>query len=355
METASEYTVSFIIPAYNCAESLSAAVESVLVFRTAPFEILICDDGSTDETGEIADEYAARYPFIRAFHTENRGVSAARNLCMEWATGKYLFFCDGDDRIIAEGVETLLKAAEQTNHPFVCGAYETSVSGAAPVRIGQSLSEGIVAREGTKDEVGRFHRLKTENLFGYCFNKLFRRSFLLEHGISFDRRITYMEDAIFILKIIAVAPHFYFLNKPVYTYNAEITSDRGEAENIAEKSTSSLDTYGSYLKGKGVFRENYDLLVPLAMRLFCWTLFKTLQRGGSPQMTVRAFGNNAVFSELLADEEARKALDDISSPAQRAFYRFCFGAMEHGNENLLIGLFSALFPLMKQYINRTVR
>ena len=92
-------TLSIIIPIYNVADSLRRCVDSVLAQRISDCELLLVDDGSTDESGLIADEYAAKHACIRCFHKPNGGLSNARNFGLQNAVGRYVTFVDSDDEV----------------------------------------------------------------------------------------------------------------------------------------------------------------------------------------------------------------------------------------------------------------
>lgn len=99
MELNEKPLISVIIPVYNVEPYLRQCLDSVVGQTYENLEILIIDDGSTDGCGKICDEYAQRDERIKVFHTENRGLSAARNLGIDEAAGEYLYFLDSDDWI----------------------------------------------------------------------------------------------------------------------------------------------------------------------------------------------------------------------------------------------------------------
>lgn len=103
-------TLSIIIPIYNVADSLRRCVDSVLAQRISDCELLLVDDGSTDESGAIADEYAAKHANIRSFHKPNGGLSDARNFGLQHAVGRYVTFVDSDDEVAADTYAPLLDA-----------------------------------------------------------------------------------------------------------------------------------------------------------------------------------------------------------------------------------------------------
>lgn len=103
-------TLSIIIPIYNVADSLRRCVDSVLAQRISDCELLLVDDGSTDESGAIADEYAAKHANIRYFHKPNGGLSDARNFGLQHAVGRYVTFVDSDDEVATDTYAPLLDA-----------------------------------------------------------------------------------------------------------------------------------------------------------------------------------------------------------------------------------------------------
>lgn len=103
-------TLSIIIPIYNVADSLRRCIDSVLAQRISDCELLLVDDGSTDESGRIADDYAAKHACIRCFHKPNGGLSDARNFGLQHAVGRYVTFVDSDDEVAADTYAPLLDA-----------------------------------------------------------------------------------------------------------------------------------------------------------------------------------------------------------------------------------------------------
>ena len=91
--------ISVIVPVYNVEKYLRRCVDSILTQTFTDFEVLLIDDGSTDGSGKICDEYAKKDKRVRVFHKENGGVSSARNLGLDNVRGRYVTFVDADDKI----------------------------------------------------------------------------------------------------------------------------------------------------------------------------------------------------------------------------------------------------------------
>ena len=115
--------ISVIVPVYNVEPYLRKCLDSILAQTYRDLEILVIDDGSTDGSGQICDEYK-KDERVRIFHTENKGLSAARNLGLDNATGDWIGFVDSDDWIEPDMYEVLLRKAEDTGADVVeCGVY----------------------------------------------------------------------------------------------------------------------------------------------------------------------------------------------------------------------------------------
>lgn len=114
--------ISIIVPVYNAEQYLPKCIESILDQKEKDFELLLIDDGSQDNSGKICDTYAEKDDRIRVFHKENGGVSSARNLGLEEATGEMVFFIDSDDYV---GPDYLKELMLQDDEDFVQSGVKT--------------------------------------------------------------------------------------------------------------------------------------------------------------------------------------------------------------------------------------
>ena len=115
--------ITVIIPVYNVEKYLKEAIEATINQTYKNLEIILVDDGSTDSSGKICDEYAKKDNRIKVIHQENRGMSGARNVGLECATGKYIMFSDSDDTFELNACEKLYNFIEKTNADYVVGNY----------------------------------------------------------------------------------------------------------------------------------------------------------------------------------------------------------------------------------------
>ena len=179
--------ISFIVPAYNAQRYLGETLESILIQEGSSYEIIVIDDGSTDQTGEIADGYARKHPCIRVIRSVNRGVSHARNLGIEAARGRYLAFLDSDD-VLCDGAypRSLDEILEQESYDLISFGYlcgDDTLHRGRPV----SESEGELTRKDPE-----FHYRATRKGF---WSYLYRREMIGK--LRFFLGIRYSEDTIF--------------------------------------------------------------------------------------------------------------------------------------------------------------
>lgn len=118
------YQISVIIPVYNVAEYLEKCIESVLIQKNVKYEIILVNDGSTDKSPDICNDYSEKYENICVIHKQNAGLGYARNSGLDIAKGEYIFFLDSDDWIVEGALEKLYFLAKNNDAEMVCFQYK---------------------------------------------------------------------------------------------------------------------------------------------------------------------------------------------------------------------------------------
>lgn len=172
--------LSVVVPAYDVGEYLPACLDSVLASTLADLEVIVVDDGSPDESGEIADDYASRDPRVRVVHTPNQGLGPARNVGVEHATGRYLAFLDSDDLVPARAYELLVDSLESTGSDIAAGNAWRYIEGKGPVP--SWVHAEVFRADRPSTHVREFPELGKDRM---AWNKVFRRSFWDAHGYRF--------------------------------------------------------------------------------------------------------------------------------------------------------------------------
>ena len=206
--------VSIIIPVYNAEKTIRRCVDSVLNQAYREFELLLVDDGSTDSSGLICDEYAKKDPRVCAIHKENTGVSDTRNLALDKASGTYLQFLDSDDWLSPDATNLMVRAAEENHCDMVISDFYRVV-GDRVSHKGDIEPGGLLTRE---EFAGFMMEKPADFYYGVLWNKLFRRALVEEKKLRMDQSISWCEDFMFNLEYIRHAKTIYALHVPVYYY-----------------------------------------------------------------------------------------------------------------------------------------
>lgn len=219
--------VSLIITVYNGEQYLPRALDSVVEQTYKCLEIILVDDGSTDRSGEICDDYADRDKRIRVLHQQNAGVSVARNLGLTLATGEFLGFVDADDKLAQDSVATLVQHIAGYDM-VVCGYYYIDGEGKMFARHLENdcvLETRELLQRYLDDEIIFSHGLEVRPLIGgYLWNKLFRRKiwgdiqFLPARHVADSLAVTDYVSRISIINCITNCLYYYYFMADGITY-----------------------------------------------------------------------------------------------------------------------------------------
>lgn len=207
--------VSIIIPVYNVDKYLPACLDSVLNQCLRDIEVIVIDDGSTDNTGLIADRYAEKDLRLRVIHCRNGNPGATRNVGLAVARGEYIGFIDGDDWIDPEMYQNLYQQAKIDNSDIVVTGVVVEF-----IRDNRKVYQQLnrIFTIGEQERMtGLFFRLKEASLFAYPVNKIYRRSLLQQYSVCFPELLPY-EDLVFNLKVFKVAGPVSLLPGTPYHY-----------------------------------------------------------------------------------------------------------------------------------------
>ena len=208
--------VSVIVPVYNASDYLRRCINSILEQTFKNFELILIDDGSMDDSGEICDEFAAIDHRIRVIHQRNLGVSAARNQGLNYAQGTYIMFCDADDWVREDWIINLVCGIKKFPGSWVICGIEYIENG-IPMRIEPFGCKDDVIQKGIHD----YYLIYEEKLDGYCFNKIYRMDIIQTNRIRFHSGITFGEDIAYNLSYLKYVDNIVGLPKCLYCYNAD--------------------------------------------------------------------------------------------------------------------------------------
>jgi len=207
--------ISVIIPVYNKAEYIGGCLEGLLQQEFDDFEVICVCDGSTDNSAEICDEWAAKDQRIRTIHKENGGVTAARRRGVEEAQGQYLMFVDADDKLLPGALKTMYQAIEQSQADEVIATFTTHEGVPSPV-----VYQGFTPVEPLIKAI-----MTSKNRFPVLWGIIFRRE-LLTDVLDIPREIIEGEDKLMQVKVLIKQPKVFFIPQPVYSYTLGLPNSR---------------------------------------------------------------------------------------------------------------------------------
>ena len=212
--------ISVIVPVYNVEKYLNRCIDSILNQTFKQIEIIFVDDGSTDNSPIICDEYCNKCENIRVIHKKNNRVAAARNDGIKIATGKYIALVDSDDWIENNMLEEMYNKAEEfCTDITMCDLKKVGVE--SEYTVSQPIREGYYDRNMIQTELFSclimFENIEFPPTISNC-TCLFRHKFLIENNLFYDEDIHYCEDSILGSKAMYNANGFYYM-KNRYFYN----------------------------------------------------------------------------------------------------------------------------------------
>ncbi|PKM67614.1 MAG: hypothetical protein CVU94_06250 [Firmicutes bacterium HGW-Firmicutes-19] len=219
------HLVSVIVPIYNVERFLERCIESIMHQTYKNFEIIAIDDGSTDESAAILDQWAQKDQRIKATHQSNVGVAATRNIGLKLASGEYVLFVDSDDTISPTGIERLLSKAVYNNLDIAYGAgFRISITGkvAVPTNKPDHLLDKVLTGPQYMEEA-----IRSKSYNNGVWNKLYKRTFLIENECWFKEGLVY-EDILWSPQVFLKAQRVQFVDVDfanIFVRHGAITQD----------------------------------------------------------------------------------------------------------------------------------
>ena len=204
--------ISVIVPVYNTEKYLHRCVDSILAQTFTDFELLLIDDGSTDSSGAICDEYAQKDSRVRVFHKENGGASSARNLGLDNAKGEWITFCDSDDFVYSYWLSNFDVDKNGRTYDIICQGIECS----------KKFVETHNSNKYLFDFAGPIQEglllLYEHSIVGYTVIKLFKREKIKKYNLRFNLKYNFIEDEEFVLRYLNCCETMISVSKVGYYY-----------------------------------------------------------------------------------------------------------------------------------------
>ena len=224
--------ISVVVPVYNVEDYVKRCLDSLVMQTMTAIEVLVVDDGSTDGSGAICDEYAARYDTIQVLHKPNGGLSDARNYGLARATGEYVLFVDSDDYLEPDACEALLAETGAGDVDMVIGRAALEKPSAAMQRFETVAAQLACHRVYTGKEY-LIGCLSGGALRVEAWRSLYRRAFLQQNDLHFQKGIMH-EDEEFTPRALLAAQKVVLSDRAFYHY------DNARTGSIMNNSAASL-------------------------------------------------------------------------------------------------------------------
>lgn len=205
--------ISVVVPVYNCSSYIGRCVSSLTGQSYADLQIILVDDGSTDDTSAVCDSLAASDSRITVLHKPNGGVSSARNAGIAAARGEYITFADADDYVNSDHISILYGLMQKYGCDVAACSYAAENEGSSAAASSSSYSRKEICHS---HDSAVCELLAGGAVGGYVWNKLYRRELL--NGIEFNSEVKILEDLLFNYNVFKNIKGMVFVDSKSYHY-----------------------------------------------------------------------------------------------------------------------------------------
>ena len=255
--------LSLVIPIFNAENFLAILLDSILLEskNQENIEILLLNDGSTDQSAFIMANYASRYSFIKVFQSPNEGVYKTRNFALAHAKGDYIWFLDADDKLLPKAVENIISCIHSLDHvDIITFGYQV-----------EEASGKVIERKPPTENIVTtgLHYLSDNDGRLYLWNNVYKSSFLKQNNLKFLAKSYSLEDSLFNMQTFALAKKVYCFNKVLYfyRYNFNSISKKKSLANRLKQGESSMNVHLEALDFCNCFPKDSDAYQILKYKL----------------------------------------------------------------------------------------
>lgn len=350
--------VSVVVPVYNVEDYLDKCVKSIVSQTYENLEIILVDDGATDRSSRICDQWAVKDNRIKVIHKKNGGLSSARNAGMDNATGNYIMFEDSDDWLEVELIEKCVNRIQKSMADMVIFGYKKVDE------IGNCLEELTFGSQNLskKEMTNQLFKRITEMSFGYAWNKMYDLNSIRKSGIKFDSGIVDREDLVFNMQLLKYLNKISYLEFVGYSYLQRGTSLLHNADLARIKNVKPFchKMYNIDLDDMGVKKKVYNMnvlhyLSDCIIKNILWN--EELGKKEKIQW-MRDIINECPNRERLYDDpdnpkHLKVLYKAISSGRPQYFYRYVWLS---GVKRKILGLIIILLPMcyISEWMNQEI-
>lgn len=247
--------LSIIIPIYNREKTVGRIIDGILSVKSKKFELILVNDGSTDNSENICNEYTKKDERVILINKENGGVSSARNCGIDNANGKYLYFCDSDDDVITETLENALEIIKERDEELFIFDYQYNFLNENRVQKSSFKlpSDKVLNKKDIVNFIINPLITKSGTDFANVWNKFFSLKVVKENNIRFEEKVFKGEDWRFLLDYLDVIESAVYVPEIIYIYNID-----GSQVGSKYKRLPGIHLFGSK-KRKLILSEKYKI------------------------------------------------------------------------------------------------
>lgn len=313
----SSCTVSVVVPVYNAGEYLRDCLESLVTQDMPDIEIIVINDGSTDQSGEICQYYADNYSFVHFIDKKNEGVSVARNAGLDSAGGKYITFVDADDSVERNYCSAFYATAEKEDSDIVICDYVSGIGG----RYSSSFTGAVKDVDSYKKELsirtlyGEYGGKIPNSVVGagVTWSKFYRLEFIRKNGVRFVPGLIRAQDTVFFLSLISKTEKVAHLPMALYHYrinNGSICSGNKYIKNSEETFGRLLEEYKKIIIADGYGKEYWDAYYARIIQVLFWHFAHNCFNQNNPAPFFRKVKQ---YLSILESEPYRSAIQNVDA------------------------------------------
>jgi glycosyltransferase involved in cell wall biosynthesis len=318
--------VSIIIPIYNVESKLNRCLASVVNQTYKNLEIILINDGSTDNSGVLCEEFKKVDDRIIIIHQENKGLSGARNSGMKNLSGDYLYFLDSDDYIEFKAIEILVERASRTNADIVIGNYSI-VNEKNEITKRNQFEKEVFTEDMWNSSSERFKYFFGQSYGTTAWNKLYRVDFLNRLNIDFERNdLIFAEDLLFNMKIFLNFPHIEMVNQYTYFYykvSGSITTTY--KPDLAKRYINLLESFYNYANETNKINDTKDLILYYTFTAIDNTCLNEYEYSDKIYKEIKKnlllYSNNSLIFKSMNDLSKGRYLGDVPRKDWKIYVR----------------------------------
>lgn len=299
--------VSVIIPCYNIEKYISHCLDSIIHQTEKSIEIICVNDGSTDKTGEILEQYKKKDKRINIIESKNKGVASARNLGIKEATGEYIMFVDGDDYVDISMINDMYNYASNNNIDVVrCNRYDVYPKNNKVIERKPLWNKNhIVLKDKFKEEI-YLDFLKRAKLSS-VWMMLFKSRLIKDNKILFDETLKVDEDVVFSMKVFTIANSFMYLPRAYYFYvrHGNGLSSKGvDLQKRVESRKKHAKLIEDFMKIWNIYDNN--IFIEKITFIAIYTAFQTCRMNKK----IKFYDRYKIFKSIITDKMFNSSIEE---------------------------------------------